>query len=447
MNYVDTGFIGIDSDGKVLPGFTERCRQLIYGNIEVGANFISLLGISERCGQQMVQAMNQIFDDRMPESVTLSQLPKVIEGAMGSLGLSASVIRSEVDNSITALLLTLTDRSSLESAERKIKQNEMLMSILRERDAFDAFLIDFKHECLEAANAAHYGNQIRARELLHTLKGNLAIFGLNDAVGMIHDLEDRKTIEAFAVEDIVNAVTRILHDNETVLELEHRQKYISGISEEDIHYLRSTLKNIVSDPKALREIEGRLDRLMNRPISFFLGPIKRNVEDIAEKLGKQVSFELRGGQIKIPQRCSSLIRNLSHIIRNALDHGIEPIHERGDKGEVGQVILDCNLQDENLTITISDDGRGLSKETIKEKALEIGLYTKDQLDSFSEQELIELIFHPAISTADSVTEVSGRGVGMSSVKEVVDSLGGRISLSSVKGRGTIFTIAVDNIYV
>lgn len=135
---------------------------------------------------------------------------------------------------------------------------------------------------------------------------------------------------------------------------------------------------------------------------------------------------------------------LVHLFRNALDHGIEGREERVlfQKEEIGTIECRFYAKDERLFIEISDDGRGVSLELIRKKALEKELYSEETYDLLSEKEQYELIFHPAFSTKDEVTELSGRGVGLSAFKHALDHLKGSIEIKTEEHKGTTFIIKV-----
>lgn len=165
----------------------------------------------------------------------------------------------------------------------------------------------------------------------------------------------------------------------------------------------------------------------------------RMVRDLARKLGKKIEFIMEGHDTELDRTVLDEISDpLVHLVRNAVDHGIEMPEERkaAGKSEVGKIRLSAWREKNNIIIEIEDDGKGLDVEKIKQKAIERGLITKEKAESIGEDEIKMLIFSPGFSTKEKATEISGRGVGMDVVKTTVERLGGSVKLISEKGKGT-----------
>jgi two-component system, chemotaxis family, sensor kinase CheA len=177
------------------------------------------------------------------------------------------------------------------------------------------------------------------------------------------------------------------------------------------------------------------------PIQGVFQKMARMVHDLARKAGKEIEFETEGGETELDRNVVDIINDpLVHMIRNSVDHGIEMPGDREqiDKPRAGHVILKAYHQGGNIVIEINDDGAGLNKKKILKKALEAGLIRPGQ--ELTEQEIFHLIFHPGLSTADKITEISGRGVGMDVVRRNIESMRGRIEIASVEGKGSTFTL-------
>ena len=166
---------------------------------------------------------------------------------------------------------------------------------------------------------------------------------------------------------------------------------------------------------------------------------KRIVMDISKKLDKEIELVIKGGETELDKTVIEKITDpLVHIIRNALDHGIEAPADRGFKNQKGTVILNAYHDAGTVVIEISDDGRGLDKELLYQKGVEKGLVEDGAI--LSEQEIFKLILKPGFSTASTITDLSGRGVGMDVVSKNIEALRGNIEIKSVQGEGTSFTI-------
>jgi two-component system chemotaxis sensor kinase CheA len=191
-----------------------------------------------------------------------------------------------------------------------------------------------------------------------------------------------------------------------------------------------------------REIQEAVMSVRMLPISFVFNRFPRLVRDLSTKLEKKINLVIEGGNTEIDKNLVEKISDpLLHLIRNSVDHGIEMPSKRleAHKDETGIVKLSAAQRGGEIVITIADDGAGLNRERIIEKALEKELSLPETL---SDSDVWQLIFEAGFSTAAEVTDVSGRGVGMDVVRRNIESLGGRIEIISAAGIGTVFTISL-----
>ena len=190
-----------------------------------------------------------------------------------------------------------------------------------------------------------------------------------------------------------------------------------------------------------RDLQESVMRIRMLPISFVFSRFPRLVRDISQKLDKQVELKLLGEQTELDKTVMEKISDpMVHLVRDSLDHGLEPPHERSAAGktETGTVTLNAYHQGGNIVIEIIDDGRGLNTLKIREKAIANGLIQAE--DELTDDEINELIFQPGFSTADAVSDLSGRGVGMDVVKRNINALNGTVEVNSLPGQGSTFTI-------
>ncbi len=179
--------------------------------------------------------------------------------------------------------------------------------------------------------------------------------------------------------------------------------------------------------------------------SYLIEPLKIVVRNTAKKLNKLVTLHIAGEGIEIDRLIIEKLKDpLGHIIRNSLDHGIESPDERKIKGKLEQakLIIDVKISGNNIVFKISDDGRGINYSKIASKAVRLGMITEDQAETISDFELNKIMFSSGFSTADKITDVSGRGVGLDVVKSTIESINGNISVVSVMGEGTSFILSV-----
>ena len=179
------------------------------------------------------------------------------------------------------------------------------------------------------------------------------------------------------------------------------------------------------------------------PLKKVFDKFPRLVRDLAREQDKRVDFRVEGQDIELDRTILDEISDpLMHVLRNAVDHGIEPPEERAEAGkpEQGVVELSAHREHDTVVIEVTDDGGGLDVDRIREKAVSKGLTSAEAVSSLPDEEVFDYVFHPGFSTNEEITDVSGRGVGMDVVKTTVEALDGSVSVTSTLGEGTTFRI-------
>lgn len=203
-----------------------------------------------------------------------------------------------------------------------------------------------------------------------------------------------------------------------------------------------TCKNAVGlNQKTLKALYELVITLRMQSAETLFQRIERNARDLAREQNKKLQIQLKGADIPLDKTVIELITDpMMHLVRNAIDHGVEDTKTRTDAGKPETAVLSIETHQEtgHVVISITDDGRGLDPQMILEKAVKRGLVRPEQ--KLTDAEAIQLIFLPGFSTRDMVTEISGRGVGMDIVQKAIEQLGGRIDIHSKKGKGTTFQI-------
>lgn len=211
----------------------------------------------------------------------------------------------------------------------------------------------------------------------------------------------------------------------------------------DVHRLPKLLEGLSQLEQNTRELQESVMRIRMLPISFAFSRFPRMVRDLGQSLGKELQLEMLGEHTELDKTVMEKIGDpLVHLVRNAVDHGIEKPAERKAKGKPtqGKITLNAYHQSGNVVIEIGDDGKGLDREKILEKALEKKLITAQEGENFSDEQVFDLIFQPGFSTAQTVSDVSGRGVGMDVVKRNIQALNGIVEVRSAKDKGSKITI-------
>lgn len=213
----------------------------------------------------------------------------------------------------------------------------------------------------------------------------------------------------------------------------------------------SNVRGLVSDlSEAVHQLDRAADGIQKSvmdtrmvPIGPLFGRFKRVVRDLTRGSDKEVQLEIRGEKTELDKRMIDELGDpLIHMVRNSVDHGVESPADRvaAGKPRMGTVKLDAFHRGNRIVIQITDDGRGLNPERIRDKAIAKGLITEADAERMTNQQIFQLIWEPGFSTAEKVTEVSGRGMGMDIVRSKIEELNGTVELDSKPGQGTIFTI-------
>tara|TARA_B100000446_G_scaffold46105_3_gene42171 strand:- start:10490 stop:13072 length:2583 start_codon:yes stop_codon:yes gene_type:complete len=211
----------------------------------------------------------------------------------------------------------------------------------------------------------------------------------------------------------------------------------------DINCLPKLREGLSQLEQNTRELQESVMRIRMLPISFAFSRFPRMVRDLGKRLNKKIHLELIGEQTELDKTVMEKIGDpLVHLVRNAIDHGIEQPEERVEAGksDTGMITLNAYHQGGNVVIEITDDGKGLDRSRIVAKALDSGMIQEKEAQSLSDEQVYDMIFQPGFSTAQEVSDVSGRGVGMDVVRRNIQALNGSVEINSTIGKGSKITI-------
>jgi two-component system chemotaxis sensor kinase CheA len=197
--------------------------------------------------------------------------------------------------------------------------------------------------------------------------------------------------------------------------------------------------------RVVGELQLRALDLRTTPLMRIVEPLPRMARDVARHGGKTVEVEIRGGELELDRSILDRLSDpLVHLVRNAVDHGIEAPERRtaAGKPETGSVTIDARREKDAIRIAVIDDGAGMDLERVRRRAVEAGLVHPDIAEDLPADQLAAFVFHPGFSTAESVSEISGRGVGMDAVRVTLESLGGDVEFVTEAGRGTTTILTV-----
>ena len=294
------------------------------------------------------------------------------------------------------------------------------------RARIEAEMRTLKHSLLELTdNVARLRHQLRELEIQAESQMQSRMSLLQDADDNFDPLEfDRFT----RLQELTRLLAESVNDVATV-----QHNLLKNVDDSEAALLAQS--------RTTRELQQSLMRIRTVPLSTLADRLYRIVRQTAKELGKKANLEIRGGRVELDRSVlEKMTGPFEHMLRNAIDHGLEDRDARvaSGKPEIGDVVIEARQEGNEMILTLRDDGAGIDPQRVRQKAIEKGLLSPDE--DKRPEELLGMIFVPGFSTADTVTQLSGRGVGMDVVKSEIESLGGRVEVSSVQGEGTTFTL-------
>ncbi len=280
-------------------------------------------------------------------------------------------------------------------------------------------------------------NKATFNQLVSTFNENLSLFQITQG---IYRERLRELLEHFGKSNGNGSSIQL-----NKKELQDYFGELFGIFDEFGNKIKSTINLFKGTTQQLSRITGDLQegvmRIRMVPVSQIFSRFPRLVRDLSKNLNKKVVLEIEGEETELDKSViEDLLDPLIHCVRNSIDHGIEAPEERIEKGKPpeGHVLLQARNEGNMIVIEIKDDGKGIDVESVKKRAIERGLIHPNKL--LTDVEAFNLIFQPGFSTASQVTNISGRGVGLDVVRKQVEKLNGTVTVDSIKGEGTTFTI-------
>jgi two-component system, chemotaxis family, sensor kinase CheA len=335
--------------------------------------------------------------------------------------------------------------------EYSLPKTEKSASIKKQSEDKDVALPQ-NTEKVEASSEKETANKIPPVEKRKDTKSESIRIPLEKIDEIIKSIASLHTLEISAKSLSQNSmeITRLMKDFSKSLKEYKKHDPVQAANfrklERMEERLNSALKNYFIDAEnSIRTAYDRVISLRTLPISTIFDNYSRYVFHLSQELGKKVKLTIEGQENEIDKNIIETISEVFiHLVRNAVDHGIETPQERlaAGKDEIGKLSIICSRESGNMKIIISDDGRGIDLEKIRQKAVKSGFVAEAAAAGLSKEELINLIFQSGFSTSGNLSNVSGRGVGMDVVRECVETLKGSILVDSVQGEGSKFTIIV-----
>jgi two-component system chemotaxis sensor kinase CheA len=432
LNNVGQGFLTLHRDGQIA---RERSAILEtwFGPPPASGSFVDYLALVDGDFAAWFDVgWESVIDGCMPLAVTLDQLPRRLSRPGQHLDLEYRPVLTDAGELERAVVVISDVTAAVEGARSEADEREATRLFTR-LIADRAGLLEFFAEAQLLVDRIHAAGPDTAAlaRWLHTLKGNAGLYGLDSLVQLCHQLEERLEQDQALTPDDVRPLARrwtelsskirsFVGDQRSNLEIEE-SVYVELLSSIESGLPHAQLREMI--------LAWRLE-----PTQARLLRIGEQAEALALRLGKGlISVQIESNQLRLAsERWSSFWAAAVHVVRNAVDHGLETPDERRQqhKEDTGSLTLRTRLQGDAFAIEFSDDGRGIAWEGVKDKAKSLGLPHRTRA------ELVDALFADGLSTRDDVTEISGRGVGLGAARRACQELGGRVELESEPNRGT-----------
>ena len=441
LKNVKSGFLLVNCHHLIQLGFTDSCHDLFGTAIKSETKITKYLGMSDRQQENFQLSLDQVFEDMLPPEITLRQVPKMFEINGKSLYMDGAAIRDDNDK-VAFILFTIVDRSKQIQAEKIASTNQILVNVLQNKKAFRLLLVDFLKDYNLGMSRKMDSGEIKS--FLHTLKGNLQNFGLREIAQFVHRLEEKDDINPQDWEQLKKMIFDYTENHSNLFglntnKLDEEKFEVVGTN---LSYMEAELEQMKDLPGMREKLKGWFTEIRAQPLSQIVSPFGQMVDKLANQLGKKVHFSVKGSDLRLPDGLTTdVIKNLIHLLRNAVDHGIECPQDRGQKSKTGFIELSFAKKQDALVICIKDDGCGFDFQKIRTKAIQLGLITPE--DQATDDSLCRIALTTDLSTCDEVTDISGRGVGMKAVFDAVDKAGGTFEIQSHQGEGSQITLRLN----
>jgi two-component system chemotaxis sensor kinase CheA len=440
LDNVAQGFITIDQSG-IMKSERSAIVDTWFGKPAPDSTLADYLRpYSASFAEGLELGLGELRDAIMPVEVVLYQMPRRFAHGERTIEVTYSPIGSiDVPERLLVILSDVTAAVERERAEREQRElTSLFKRIVDDRSAVEGFLIETAHLVHALREET---NLVVQQRLVHTLKGNCASYGLESYTELAHQVES----------DLIERATPLDQDQRAALvdawkRTIARIGWLLGSSQQgtvqlELGELQRLSDRIAAGAISSREIAETLGEWQREPARRQLERLARQARSVAQRLGKLVPTVLvedHGVRLE-GDELAPLWSAMVHAIRNAVDHGLEPAEERARQGkpEAGTLALSTSRQSGKLVISVRDDGRGVDWQRVREKAARLGLQTNTQ------EQLIETLFSDGLSTKEAASDVSGRGIGLAALRQVVRELGGTIELESVAQQGTELRIVLD----
>ncbi|MBF0101530.1 MAG: response regulator [Desulfobacterales bacterium] len=471
MDNAGQGFLSFKLDMIVDNDYSQECLHIFDADIK-GAWFPKLIDGNDPEQQNFIaKTIIEIFSSEdLKREVLLSLLPAECLIKQKCIQIQYKIIQDVVSHENHKMMVVLTDISDKRRLENQMEQERkilrMVAKALTEFNDLLRLINKFKTFCgIELFEILEHNKPIDDRVFeifrkVHTFKGLFSQFEMASIVNRLHDLETAiSKLRQESHPDVIGQLKGVLTQTNLIESIENDiSTLISFFGQDAFNYKRvvkvdeSKLKEIEEElrnylcPEQNTALLSKIQRLRYESVKTMLKKYLDYIDQLAERNEKKIcQFDIEGEDVLVdPDFLGDFIDSLIHVFRNCIDHGIETEEERVeyDKDEIGHITCRTDCIEDELTIFISDDGRGIDVNKLRERAVQLSIYSKDTVKTIPDNEIIDLIFIEELSSRSSVTEISGRGIGLSAVKHSLQKINGTVSIETAINKGTSFYFRV-----
>jgi signal transduction histidine kinase len=440
FDHVQQGFLTASSDGVVSSQFSRAVVTWLEAPT-AGETLWSFFSRTDATFARWLElGWQTLAEDIFPRDVAISQLPsRFVKGPR-----TFEVAYQPVDGAdgrleqVLVLVSDITERVAREEADAVQRETvQVFERLMRDRAGFLEFFAEARSMVEALSNEQQPMGDVEQLRAVHTLKGNCAIFGVTALAARCHELESRMVEHGGGLTTVDRArlaewwsqasqrIMRFLGDGAS-----------AAIQLDETDYLSILHAIDVGAPKL--EVRRLIESWRNEPVQARLERLAEQAAGLAERLGKGpllTTVEAHG--LRLPrERYSALWTSFVHLVRNAVDHGVESPAARDPKKGRAKLSFSAARRREGLVLSLQDDGGGIDWSKVRERAQQVGL------SSATQSELVDALFADGFSTKGEATDVSGRGVGLAAVRAAAKALGGDVQVTSELGVGTTFSVVL-----
>ena len=456
LNNAGQGFLVFKDDFKIDDEYSKECEKLLGDNIafmDISKLLFKDLNKQEFFKNTLLVALKE--QNEIKRNSYLSLLPKIILLNKKAVKLDYKVVENRI------FMLILTNVTTQKKLENKIKKEQeifkMIVTVASESSLFYDVINDYNNFINSKIEDFDLSELYR---IVHTFKGTFSQLYMEDIVKTLHSFENILSEKINDSNFLDNNIDDLIKSFDLKTVFYETKKVIKEILGEEFlnhhNYVKIDLNNIVdlqckiskmigdkelASPEC-QEILCKIQELSKQNLFNLLKPYSSLINKLSHKFNKEIHpLVIKGNKgILVKEELKPFIKSLVHLFRNCMDHGIEMPHERLEKGKNERGTISCyiNETENELKIIISDDGAGLDIDKIKTKAIDLNI----DFTSLNDDEIYGIIFYEKFSTKSTVSETSGRGIGMSAVKKELDKLNGVIKIITEKDKGTTFEFVI-----